>query len=197
MKSACNSPAAYLAEALKYFNASTDSKPCVWRGRASKNWGAFGRKVCVELSRELVLSVRDFETLQVLAESAPGQLATPSEGNTGVCSSCHHPEVYTLNASMRKICNSPATYLVEGLKFYQSATLPPPHPIWIKLACLGSADFDRVVNVQLSRDLVLRVRAFSSGQVLAESVPGNLARIAPHLSAPRESQHHDARAVSD
>lgn len=79
---------------------------------------------------------------------------------------------------MSMVPHSPATYLAEGLRLYKGAN-PAFLPIWRKRLPKWMARLDRPLIVELSRDLVLRVRDPKTGQVLAESKPGQLADLAP------------------
>lgn len=74
--------------------------------------------------------------------------------------------------------HSPATYLAEGVRLYTAAN-PVFLPIWRKRLPKWMAHLDRPLIVELSRDLVLRVRDPKTGQILAESKPGQLADLAP------------------
>ena len=79
---------------------------------------------------------------------------------------------------MSKQPHSPASYLAEGLYLYMAVNTPS-YPIWRRRVFEYQANFGRTVIVELSRDLVLRVRDPKTGQVLTESQPGKLANLAP------------------
>ncbi|OGB27097.1 MAG: hypothetical protein A3I66_19075 [Burkholderiales bacterium RIFCSPLOWO2_02_FULL_57_36] len=69
--------------------------------------------------------------------------------------------------------NAPAAYLEEANKIFSSVTRGPK-PLWRKRLPAWMTRFDRTIVVELLPSLVLRVRDPKSGQILAESVAGQL-----------------------
>lgn len=69
-----NTPAAYLQEAVKAFDATTNPSFPIWRKRLATHLTRFDRVIVVELLPSLVLRVRDPKSGQVLAETEPGKL---------------------------------------------------------------------------------------------------------------------------
>ena len=64
-----------------------------------------------------------------------------------------------------------AEYLAMGLKRYTEVT-DVCRPIWGRRFSAGKSGLAREFVIELTRDLVFRVRDPQSGQVLAESLPG-------------------------
>ena len=66
----------------------------------------------------------------------------------------------------------PADYLAAGFKRYVEVT-DFAMPIWIRRLNAAKSGVGREVVIELMRDLVFRVRDPQSGEVLAESMPGD------------------------
>lgn len=64
-----------------------------------------------------------------------------------------------------------ADYLAVGFSRYVEVT-DACMPIWSRRMSAGKSGLGREVVIELTRDLVFRVRDPQTGQVLAESMPG-------------------------
>ena len=72
---------------------------------------------------------------------------------------------------------TPAEYLAEAARFFVSRTKPDSiyaDPLFRRKLSKWHSRFDRDVKVELMPDLVLRVRDPKTGEVLAQSVPGQI-----------------------
>lgn len=63
----------FLAAGFKRYLEVTDVCLPIWSRRLSEGKSGLGREVVIELTRDLVMRVRDPQTGQVLAQSTPGQ----------------------------------------------------------------------------------------------------------------------------
>lgn len=77
---------------------------------------------------------------------------------------------------------TPAEYLAIGFNRYTEVT-DACYPIWNRRLSAGKSGFGREVVLELTRALVFRVRDPQSGQVLAESLPGNPNVINPRVGS--------------
>lgn len=75
---------------------------------------------------------------------------------------------------------TPAEYLAIGVNRYTEVT-DACYPIWNRRLSAGKSGFGREVVIELTRDLVFRVRDPQSGQVLAESLPGRPNTLNPNV----------------
>lgn len=67
--------------------------------------------------------------------------------------------------------NPPIRYLTAGFTRFMEVT-DACMPIWNRRLSAGKSGLDREIVIELTRSLVFRVRDPQSGQVLAESLPG-------------------------
>lgn len=166
-----NTPAAYLAAGIKLYTAVNTPHQSIWRKRLHAWQANFAHSITVELSCDLVLRVRDPKTGQVLAESAAGQLLADLREYIVRCKPFEK-----LVRGMQ--AHTPATYLAEGLKLYDAVHYLN-EPIWHRHLRAKQANFGHAIDIELSRDLVLRVLHYQTRQVLAESEPAKLAELSP------------------